>query len=184
MRPERLDAVESRAADYSLDLLELEAEFAEEEDLLEREQLIFFVISVLVLAHPRGFEQSNLVVEVQRSHADAGELRELFYRVGHFSILPETKDRASRNVRVKAFYSVNFIRPASMDLDTRNELGRSAISIAPLRALHKFAAIRGLGMPGIPARAENFRFEAAAAFSTTHCRRSCTAAATTLRRFI
>jgi len=107
MRPERFDSVESRAAHYGLELLQFETELAEEEDLLKREQLICFVISVLVLAHPRGFEQSDLVVEVQRSHADAGELRELFYRVGHFSILPETKDRASRNVRVKAFYSVN-----------------------------------------------------------------------------
>jgi hypothetical protein len=82
-----------RAAHYGLDLLELEAELAEEQDLLEREQLLCFVISVLVLAHPPGFEQSDLVVEVQRSHADAGELRELFYRVSHFSILPQTKIR-------------------------------------------------------------------------------------------
>jgi len=36
MRPERLDAVESRAAHYGVDLLELEAELAEEQDLLER----------------------------------------------------------------------------------------------------------------------------------------------------
>ena len=104
MRPERLDAIESRAAHNGLDLLELEAELAEEEDLLEREQLVLFVISVLVLSDPRGFEQSYLVVEVQSSHADAGELCELFYRVGHLSILSEIEDRASRNVRVKTFY--------------------------------------------------------------------------------
>ena len=84
MRLKRLDAFESRPAHCGLDLLEFEAELAEEQDLLQREQLLFFVISVLVLAHPRGFEQSNLVVEVQRSYADTGELRELFYRVGHF----------------------------------------------------------------------------------------------------
>src|SRR5262245_43003289 len=93
MRPKRLDAVEVRTADDGLNLLELEAELAEEQDLLKREQLVMFVIPVLVSPHARGLQQANLVVEVQRPHADAGELREFFHRVSHLSILPSTKIR-------------------------------------------------------------------------------------------
>src|SRR5262249_29588743 len=53
MRAKRFDAVEARTAHDGLNLLELEAELAKEQDLLEREQLVIFVIPILVLAHAR-----------------------------------------------------------------------------------------------------------------------------------
>ncbi len=54
-----------------MDGFEVEAEFSEEEDLLEDEELVFFVISVSVIGVECGFEEADFVVPMESAGADA-----------------------------------------------------------------------------------------------------------------
>jgi hypothetical protein len=54
MRPERGKLLEFGLAKNPLDLLQLESQFAVEQDLLEHQQLLFFVVAVAVGAAMRG----------------------------------------------------------------------------------------------------------------------------------
>src|SRR5690606_38545808 len=80
---ERDRHVEVRRVDDPADFAERKIEFAEEEDLLQAQQLRLAILPVTVLLDSRGPKQADGIVMMQGSGADAGELRELFDGVGH-----------------------------------------------------------------------------------------------------
>lgn len=64
-------------------MFEFEAEFPEEEDLLQGEQLFFFVVTVAIRSVISGFEKSGLIIEMKGPDGHAGEFGQLFYRKWH-----------------------------------------------------------------------------------------------------
>jgi hypothetical protein len=69
MRHQSLQLLEVRASQNVPDLLQLETEFSIKQNLLQDQELWFFIEAVPIRRLKRGFEEPNFVVEVQRTHA-------------------------------------------------------------------------------------------------------------------
>src|SRR5690606_25900778 len=96
----RRRTVEARIVQAALDLLERHAELPMDQDLLQAQQILL-VVEPVPGSRPRGRdEKSNLVIMVQRTHGDPGELRHLFDLVAAASC-HASQSTASRCVRVK-----------------------------------------------------------------------------------
>ncbi len=81
--PEPLQRVHLRILEDRGDLVEREAEFPVEEDLLETDQVGLAVEPVSGVAAVAGRKQPRLVVVMQRSHRHPGEGRDLSHGVAH-----------------------------------------------------------------------------------------------------
>src|SRR5687768_638452 len=80
---ERLASIKVRIGEDPLDLLEVESQFLEEQDLLQPLEVVFLVEPISGRAVRRRFQQPDLVVMVQRPHADPADLRYPLDRVRH-----------------------------------------------------------------------------------------------------
>jgi hypothetical protein len=78
VRLQRSCLVEFASTQQPLNFLQFETQFPKKKNLLKDQELLFLVEAVTVRALVSGLEQSNLVVEMQRSHRDPGKARQLF----------------------------------------------------------------------------------------------------------
>jgi hypothetical protein len=109
MRLEGSDDFEISPPQDSFDLLQLEAQLAIEQDLLEGQELWLFVEPVTIRTDISGLQQACFIVEMKRAHAHARHRRQLFDGVCHhtcpakitMSPRPVSKSTGSRYVRVK-----------------------------------------------------------------------------------
>lgn len=83
LAPQVLLRVRSRIVEQYRDLVEREAEFPVEQDLLEPVEVAVVVTAVPGPAAPAGREQSDSVVVVQGAHRDSGESGDLSHGVLH-----------------------------------------------------------------------------------------------------
>lgn len=88
LAPQMFLRVRSRIVEQYRDLIEREAEFPVEQDLLEPVEITVVVTAVPGPAAPAGREQSDSVVVVQGAHRDSGESGDLSHGVLHGSPLP------------------------------------------------------------------------------------------------
>jgi hypothetical protein len=78
--------VRLRVVEQGRDLVEREAEFPVEQDLLQPVEVGVVVAPVACVAALAGGQQADVVVVVQRAHGDSGEARDLSYGVAHFPL--------------------------------------------------------------------------------------------------
>ncbi len=101
MRLQRRQQVEIRAVEDFPDLEQLQPYFAVEQDLLKPQHRVLVVMTVAVFADRRRLEQPDLVVIMQRAHADSRQIGQLFDGVHVIHSSNPLQHKLSRNVRVK-----------------------------------------------------------------------------------
>jgi ubiquinone/menaquinone biosynthesis C-methylase UbiE len=99
---QRRGPVEAVVVEHVGDLVEREAQLAEEQDLLQAQHVAVLVEPVARRRPRRRPDQADLVVVVQQAHRHAGPPGQLSNRVGHLSRPRVGHPGASRRVRVKA----------------------------------------------------------------------------------
>src|SRR5688572_25849873 len=80
---QRRERIEVGPIEHRLDGLEREIQLTVKQDALQTQRAALVVVAVAIRADDRRDEQADVIVVMERADADAGELSELFYRVGH-----------------------------------------------------------------------------------------------------
>ena len=81
MRGQPCGAVRARGVQHAGDLGEAHVELAQDQDLLQPQELVPPVVAVAVGAHVLGLEEPDRVVVMQRAHRHAGKTRQVIHHV-------------------------------------------------------------------------------------------------------
>ncbi|HUD49004.1 MAG TPA: hypothetical protein VMR33_19390 [Candidatus Baltobacteraceae bacterium] len=113
MRLEGGDFFEIGPAQDLFDLLQLEPQLPVKQDLLESQELWFFIEPIAIRPETGGLQQARFMVEMKRAHTDARHRGHLFDCISHRFFAAEATmataaalhSRVSRNVRVNGYFS-------------------------------------------------------------------------------